>query len=72
MMAKIVGQVEVMVAKADDELVEGIVVGFVDGGGEGEGLGEEVSGGGVLFDPEEKGGCDGGWEGVVEASRLVP
>lgn len=70
--AQIVGQVKMVMAEADDELVEGVVVGFVDGDGQGKSLGEEVGGGGVLFEPEEEGGCGGWWEGIVEASGLIP
>lgn len=40
-----------VVAQAHDDLVEGVVVGFFEDVGEGEVLGEEVGGGGVLFEP---------------------
>lgn len=75
--AEILGQVVVVVmvvvvAEADDELVEDVVVCFFDGAGEGEIGGEEIGCAGVLFEPEEEGGCGGGWEGVVEASGLIP
>lgn len=47
---------QVEVAEADDDLVQGVVVGLVDDGGEREVLSEELGGGGVLLEPEEERG----------------
>lgn len=60
-----------MVAEADDDLVQGVVVGLFDDGGEGEVSGEEFGGGVVLLEPqEESGGCRA-WEGAVEAAGVI-
>lgn len=63
--------VQVDVAQAHDDLVQGGVVGLVDDGGEGKMLDEEVGRGGVLLDPEEEGGRCVALEGAVEASGVI-
>lgn len=46
--------VQVQVAQAHDDLVQGGVVGLFDDGGEREVRGEKVGGYGVLLEPEEE------------------
>lgn len=63
--------VQVEVAQAHDDLVQGGVLGLVDDIGDGEVLDEGVDCGGVLLNPEEEGGRCAAGEGAVEASGMV-